>query len=439
MLFLARHLDPGLLKGFGRLEEEVPQLYKRLRYPFQISKSTLTAVGSPHTWPTILAALTWAVELLNYSARAEAVRRGAGGSGGGGGDDRARAEADFFAYVAASYRHFMAGDDAACEAVDAAKGAEFEARAAGVRGATERLRASNDALRAQIEALRVAPSALGAARARRAEALADREKFRKLMDNLAAHRASLQRKVAERSADVGAQTAELGAAEADNEALRARVAAQTVHPADVARMARDRAAQDAALRALAAQRAAAAAKADAAGAGLEARLDGLEAALAEYHARADRLQLVPASAKRAQGVGFEVRLDRGAASAGELVNVDLKGIVKPALQRVRDAYAARARALAEEALSLAEKGDAAGELLAERAEENGAAEARVRALEARHRAGKEAAEAEVAAAEAAVEGLAAQVGALRGAAAAGVAASEDRLHALGADYEELQR
>ncbi len=54
---------------------QVPQLYKRLRYPFQISKSNLSAVGSPHTWPSLLAALTWLVELLNYQEKAEAARQ----------------------------------------------------------------------------------------------------------------------------------------------------------------------------------------------------------------------------------------------------------------------------------------------------------------------------------------------------------------------------
>lgn len=39
---------------------------------------------------------------------------------------------------------------------------------------------------------------------------------------------------------------------------------------------------------------------------------------------ADRLQLIPASAKRAEGVNFEVRLDRLANTAGEMINVDLK-------------------------------------------------------------------------------------------------------------------
>lgn len=31
MMFLLRQIDPNLLKNFGKLEEEVPQLYKRLK------------------------------------------------------------------------------------------------------------------------------------------------------------------------------------------------------------------------------------------------------------------------------------------------------------------------------------------------------------------------------------------------------------------------
>jgi len=42
--------------------------------------------------------------------------------------------------------------------------------------------------------------------------------------------------VAERQADVAAQQQELAAVEAENEGLRARIAAQTIHPQDVMRM-----------------------------------------------------------------------------------------------------------------------------------------------------------------------------------------------------------
>ena len=44
----------------------------------------------------------------------------------------------------------------------------------------------------------------------------------------------------------------------------------------------------------------------------------------DYHTAADRLQLIPASAKRAGGVQFEIALDRAGASAAEMVSVDVK-------------------------------------------------------------------------------------------------------------------
>lgn len=47
--FLATRLDPNV-RAFGKVEDEVPLLFKRLNYPFQISKSALFAVGSPHRW-----------------------------------------------------------------------------------------------------------------------------------------------------------------------------------------------------------------------------------------------------------------------------------------------------------------------------------------------------------------------------------------------------
>ena len=54
-----------------------------------------------------------------------------------------------------------------------------------------------------------------------------------------------------------------------------------------------------------------------------------------------------------------------------------QGIVKPALQRLRDAYSTKARDLADQLLSLQEQHDSMRELLAEREEENRNAEAQV--------------------------------------------------------------
>lgn len=60
-----------------------------------------------------------------------------------------------------------------------------------------------------------------------------------------------------------------------------------------------------------------------------------------------------------------------------LLATRLQGIVKPALQRLRDSYSAKARELADLLLSLQEQADSMRELLAEREEENRNAEAQV--------------------------------------------------------------
>ena len=40
--------------------------------------------------------------------------------------------------------------------------------------------------------------------------------------------------------------------------------------------------------------------------------------------QADGLRLIPASAKRAAGIAYEIALDRSGATASELVSVDIK-------------------------------------------------------------------------------------------------------------------
>ena len=43
-----------------------------------------------------------------------------------------------------------------------------------------------------------------------------------------------------------------------------------------------------------------------------------------YNMQADGLQLIPASAKRAAGIQYEIHLDRAGVTASELIDVDIK-------------------------------------------------------------------------------------------------------------------
>ena len=137
--FLFQKFDPTIKAPLGKVEDEVPVFFKRLNYPFQISKSALFAVGSPHSWPSVLAALTWLVELLNYEDKADDAAGGGVGNGAAAFDDKQSGEREFFAYVGASYRHFLAGEDHRVAAADEEMLGQFRAREAALAGDLERL------------------------------------------------------------------------------------------------------------------------------------------------------------------------------------------------------------------------------------------------------------------------------------------------------------
>ena len=65
--FLFHQIDPNYT-CVGKLEDEIVGMFKFLGYPFPIAKSNISAVGSPHCWPSMLASLIWLIELLTYNA-----------------------------------------------------------------------------------------------------------------------------------------------------------------------------------------------------------------------------------------------------------------------------------------------------------------------------------------------------------------------------------
>lgn len=63
---LVSRIDPNYLFT-GRLDEDVPNFFKSMGYPYAISKNSLLAVGAPNSWPSLLAALAWLIDLVKLS------------------------------------------------------------------------------------------------------------------------------------------------------------------------------------------------------------------------------------------------------------------------------------------------------------------------------------------------------------------------------------
>ncbi|EEY69342.1 kinetochore protein NDC80 [Phytophthora infestans T30-4] len=113
ILFLFKLIDPTF-EFKGKFEEDVVQQLRDLRYPISISKTSLAAVGTPHTWPMLLMAMSWLIELLSYD---EAIQQASENEQDGENDEE-NGDKPFFKYLDASYHVFLAGDDDKFEALE---------------------------------------------------------------------------------------------------------------------------------------------------------------------------------------------------------------------------------------------------------------------------------------------------------------------------------
>ncbi|KAE9420650.1 hypothetical protein Angca_007385 [Angiostrongylus cantonensis] len=59
-----QHLSPNL--QIRNVHEEVPAIFRELGYPTAIRPSTMQTIGASHTWPNLLGALTWLIEVVEY-------------------------------------------------------------------------------------------------------------------------------------------------------------------------------------------------------------------------------------------------------------------------------------------------------------------------------------------------------------------------------------
>jgi kinetochore protein NDC80 len=110
--FMLRRVDPGFQDGTLKIEDEIAMNFKAMGYPFAVSKTALVAAGSPHTWPTLLAALTWLMKRLqcmehlitdeadSHSGAFESVE-----------ELERKTDRFFFSYLSASYMAFLKGDE----------------------------------------------------------------------------------------------------------------------------------------------------------------------------------------------------------------------------------------------------------------------------------------------------------------------------------------
>ncbi|XP_024520662.1 kinetochore protein NDC80 homolog [Selaginella moellendorffii] len=228
--FLFRQVDPHIV--FGKLEDDVPGFFRSLNYPFQISKSALYAAGSPHSWPGLLAALAWLVNLLTYEEKAREIKEGNGGGFGyeGSGD------LIFFEYLSQAYNEFLCGNDEACAKLDADFRVQFEEEKAQLVQQAEELEKTVNDLQAKLHTFTSEPSPLAVLESKKADFLNDVAKFTTIISNFQSHKEASLKKMEEKREDLLALKTEASNIAEENEALRQRIGAQQLSVAGVEKM-----------------------------------------------------------------------------------------------------------------------------------------------------------------------------------------------------------
>jgi SMC interacting uncharacterized protein involved in chromosome segregation len=150
-VFLYRQLDtnykyPKDVKDF-KLEDEVPAIFKMLRYPVAITKSQMSTIGAPHAWPYLLAALDWLVELLTYQQQLAAEEQD--------GIDPADTDKMFFLYTKRSYKAWMEDESgASLDAIERELNQQFASKNVVLEQEIQKMQAEVSLMESELATLR---------------------------------------------------------------------------------------------------------------------------------------------------------------------------------------------------------------------------------------------------------------------------------------------
>ncbi|KAI8921009.1 HEC/Ndc80p family-domain-containing protein [Powellomyces hirtus] len=332
--FLYGQLDPDFVFQ-KKFEEEVPGILKGLRYPYadSIKQSQLHSVGSMHTWPTVLAMLTWITELIHCC---EVMDDENDIDDGTGLQEDLHPEKIFFNYVTEAYSVFLQGDDN-YDAMDRQLMDRFDRKFDKDVRALEKLEDERCALEKEWTHLTESECPVIVLEKEGKILKEDKEKFIQYIRHVENKIQKLKDAVLALKEDLEIKEKEAEQLGEEKASLQRTVDAQEISPADVDRMTAEREQLNQTLQAVAA-------KMDVANKLLwekeishQKNMDGLEKVIQEYNALAYQLGLLGADAvDPALSVELELRVH--ASRPDQMVSIDLRSKAKPALMELRTRF-----------------------------------------------------------------------------------------------------
>ncbi|XP_057614695.1 kinetochore protein NDC80 homolog [Chionomys nivalis] len=312
--FLYGFLCPSYEIPDTKFEEEVPRIFKDLGYPFALSKSSLYAVGAPHTWPHIVAALVWLIDCIKiYRAMKESPPLFDDGQyWGEETEDGIIHNKLFLDYTIKCYESFMSGADTFEE-----MNAELQSKLKDLykvdASKLESLAAENKALNEQIARLEQErekePNRLVSLKKLKMSLQTDVQKYKAYISSLESHSSILDQKLSGLDEEICRLELECEAMRQENARLQNIVDNQKYSVTDIERINHEKNELQQTINKLTKD--------------LETEQqqmwneelkyargkEAIEAQLADYHKLARKLKLIPKGAENSKGYDFEIKFN----------------------------------------------------------------------------------------------------------------------------------
>lgn len=340
--FLYQRFDPSYKFG-AKPEDEILPLLTGLNYPFKITKNSLITPGAPHVWPSLMGALLWMTELLEYS---DVVGRHQDDDFGNDEEDKDKWTCTFITQV---YGAWLNGDDEEFDRLNGDLINFYESRRQMEISNVENLSNSIEALSKEIEQIENAPSRIDALNRKKEDFLSDISKFKKFAATMQDQKDAVVAAIAEMNGTIEAEQRELEQRLKENQELQTIIDAQDITPADVERMMSAKHSLEQSLQLLCEQRDSIQKDVWTREVEVQKASDSLDRAISMFNATATNLRLVGASAKYPKDIisdSFKlITFAPHAPTADRMLNCSIKQDIKPCLFKLKDHLLEKAKSL----------------------------------------------------------------------------------------------
>lgn len=309
----------------SKLEEDLPFLLKSLNYPFKFNKSILKSPGTPHQWPSFLALIHWLVQIALFNDHLSPL-----------------ADNDLDAYVLQCYSHYVRGDDDVVDELDGDFVERFEQKKANLKENVDVLGANFREQEAKA-ALRSAPSQKEMLEKDKGVLEEDVNKFHTIIGEFTERIASMGQVSEEKEKELEAKVQEKMRISEENDELKGRVETQTLNARDMDRMRRELQAVERDI-----------AEAELARNTWEEKSWELDATIGHKSKELEALAMECNQAMRRLKLGneFQYVLNPKGTTPSEIMGIDYKSKLKPALNSYADDIQKSSMAKLEELISL---------------------------------------------------------------------------------------